>query len=160
MPHLSEGKRMSRDGARNLIAAVAKAMGRTKLNVNSFKDRLLMQKGCFVLNRMGVDPKYRFDLYIRGPYSSELAGDYYDLLNGTGMTYETDVDPGHIRELSVLIDKGTPFLEAYATLGLVLSYNPGLDTDRLIEFVTDMKPHLKKEIREASEYRINGQFVI
>jgi len=151
---------MSREGARNLIAAVAEAMGRTKLNVNCFEDRLLMQKGCFVLNRMGVYPKYRFDLYIRGPYSSDLARDYYDLLRGGRMTYETDVHPECIRELSVLIGKGTPFLEAYATLGLALSYNPKMDWDRLIEFVIDMKPHLEKEIREASKYRIKGQFVI
>jgi len=151
---------MPREGARNLIAAVAKAMSRAKLNVNNFEDRLLMQKGCFVLNKMDVCPKYRFDLYIRGPYSSELARDYYDLLKGREMTYETDVHPELIRELSVLIGKGTPFLEAYATLGLVLSYNPELDIDRLIEFVTDMKPHLKKEIKEASEYRIKGRFVI
>jgi len=150
---------MSREGARNLIAAVAKAMSR-KPNVNNFEDRLLMQKGCFVLNKMGVYPKYRFDLYIRGPYSSDLTRDYYDLLKGGGMTYETDVHPECIRELSVLIGKGTPFLEAYATLGLVISYNPGTDRDKLIEFVIDLKPQLKKEIKEASEYQIKGQFVI
>ena len=156
---MSEKKEMSLEGARNIIAAVAHAMGR-KPNVNSFEDRLLMQKGCFVLNKLGVYPRYRFDLYIRGPYSSELTRDYYDLLKRKDMTYETDVHPEFIEELSVLIGKGTPFLEAYATLGLVSSYNPRMDRNKLIEFVIGMKPHLIKEIREASEYRIKGQYVI
>jgi hypothetical protein len=144
---------MSREGAGNLIAAVAKAICRDKLNANDLEDELLVHKGCFILNGMGIAPKYKFDQYIRGPYSSELAADYCELLKGKRITYGTDVHPGCIRELSVLIGKGTPFLEAYAALGLATLYNPGMDRGKLIEFVIGMKPRLKESIIEASEYR-------
>jgi uncharacterized protein YwgA len=70
---------MVHDGADELISAVAKALGR-KLSVTNFRDRLLMQKGCFILNEMGIGPIYSFRMYIRGPYSSDLADDYYTLL--------------------------------------------------------------------------------
>ena len=143
---------MPREGARNLIATVAKAMGKKNLNVNNFEDRLIMQKGCYILNSMGVGPRYTFGLYIRGPYSSDLADDYYRLLNGGTMTYESEVSPDIIHELSLLIGKGTPFLEAYATLKLALEYNPKMERDKVIGFVINMKPRLNEEIKEASEY--------
>ena len=128
-------------------------MGR-RPNMNSLEDRLLVQKGCFVLNKMGVGPKYRFEQYIRGPYSSDLARDCIDIMKEKKKTYETDVHPECIQEISVLIGKGTPFLEAFTTLELALSYNPGRERNMIIEFVMEMIPHLKEKITEASEYQI------
>jgi uncharacterized protein YwgA len=151
---------MSREGAMNLIAAVAKAMGRAKLDVNNFEDRLLMQKGCFILNEMGVVPKYTFGLYIRGPYSTDLTKDYYEILNGGHMEYGTDVPSEKIKELSDLMSEGASFVEAYATLRMARIYNPRMDGDRLIDFVVKMKPHLEEKIKEASKYQIRGQCVI
>lgn len=142
---------MPREGAENLISAVAKAMGKKKLNVDNFKDRLLMQKGCFILNEKGVCPRYNFGMYIRGPYSRELADDYYELLE-KGISYETDVKSELIDEVSDLMSKGAPFVEAYATLLLALKHNPKMkEKAELMEFVINIKPHLEEKIKEAAE---------
>jgi len=47
----------------------------------SFDERLKVQKAVFLLKHLKVEPfsKYSFGLYLHGPYSSELAKDYYSL---------------------------------------------------------------------------------
>jgi uncharacterized protein YwgA len=142
---------MSREGAESLIAAVAKAMGKRKLNVNNLEDMLLIQKGCFILNKMGALHKYNFRLYIRGPYSSDLAEDCYQLLKG-GISYETSVPSDCIEKLSSIMRKGARFVEAYATLELAAVHNPKMRKEELVEFVIKMAPPLKEKIEEASGY--------
>ncbi|MDR3282762.1 MAG: hypothetical protein LBS92_04035 [Candidatus Methanoplasma sp.] len=140
---------MSKPGSEKLISAVAKAWGK-EIRVRSFNDRLVMQKGCFLLNDMGVLPRYKFRLYIRGPYSSELADDYYELLKGNMIPSDTDVGSGYIEELSGIMSKGIPYLEAYSTLILARGYNPEMNASELKDFVLKIKPALKKEVEEAA----------
>ena len=47
----------------------------------AFLDRLKVQKAAFLLHYLGKQPfaKYNFNLYVNGPYSSELASDYYKI---------------------------------------------------------------------------------
>jgi len=113
---------MAKAGAENLMGAVAEAVGR-KLNIDNFGDRLLMQKGCFILNRIGVEPKYKFSLYLRGPYSSDLADDYYEVMRSPGVKLETDVDANKISYLSTIMKRGIRFVEAYATLEMAMAIN-------------------------------------
>jgi uncharacterized protein YwgA len=142
---------MAKKGADKLISAVAEAWGK-ELKIGNFNDRLVMQKGCFLLNEMGVLPKYDFGLYIRGPYSSELADDYYELMKSASHTTVMDVDGKHVDSLSEIMKKGVPYMEAYSTLILARKYNPRMSGDELEAFVINMKPTLKKEIKEASAY--------
>lgn len=50
-----------------------------KFSISSFEDRLKLQKIVYIAKYFGIDLGYHFDLYIRGPYSSELADDYYKI---------------------------------------------------------------------------------
>ena len=50
-----------------------------KFNVNSFEDRFKLQKYVFIAGFLGLRHGYIFSRYIRGPYSSSLAEDYYEL---------------------------------------------------------------------------------
>ena len=52
-----------------------------KFNIEKLEDRLLIQKIVYIARYFGIDLGYHFDCYIRGPYSSELADDYYKLLS-------------------------------------------------------------------------------
>ncbi|MCL2509637.1 MAG: hypothetical protein FWF07_00965 [Methanomassiliicoccaceae archaeon] len=140
---------MTNPGADNLISAVAKALNR-ELKIKNFSDRLMIQKGCFLLNDMGVSPVYNFSLYIRGPYSSELADDYYELMRNNTLSYHTDVNDSYISQLSEIAARGPKYLEAYSTLILAKRYNPKMEKDGLVNFVSEIKPTLKKEIVEAA----------
>lgn len=45
--------------------------------VSSFIERLLSQKTQYFAQLFGVSPAYQFGLYVRGPYSSDLAHDLF-----------------------------------------------------------------------------------
>ena len=134
------------DDSRKLLAAVSKAVGHG-LNVNDFDDRLTMQKGCYILNSWGFGPMYRFSLYIRGPYSSELADDYYSLGNDVGEI--TDVPDEAVERLSEIFGKGLGYAEAYATVLLVKNNSPGASYDSIHRRALELKPHLSNEVKEA-----------
>ena len=143
---------MSKEGAENIIAAVAKAMNKKKFNLKSFNDRLMIQKGCFLLNLMEVGPKYKFSMYLKGPYSRELAEDYFML--GKNISYETDVPEKDINELSEIMGRGPKFVVAYTTIILMAGYRKDMKEDELADFVANLEPHIEREIvKEASEYR-------
>lgn len=48
-------------------------------SINTIDDRKRVQKAVYLGQRTGVDLGYRFGWYLRGPYSSDLARDYYAL---------------------------------------------------------------------------------
>lgn len=44
-----------------------------------FINRLKLQKYAFLAKHLGMPFRYQYGIYIHGPYSSELAADYYTL---------------------------------------------------------------------------------
>jgi len=50
-------------------------------NIDDFGDRLKLQKYVFLAKHFGFNHNYHYNLYIRGPYSSDLADDYYNVSN-------------------------------------------------------------------------------
>lgn len=132
--------------SKKLLVAVSKAAGRN-LDVADFNDRLTIQKGCYVLNSWGYGPKYRFSMYIRGPYSSELADDYYNIDSCIGDT--TDIPDEAISRLRSIFDKGLGYMEAYATVLMVKNNSPGASHDSIHRRALALKPHLEKEVEEA-----------
>ncbi len=49
------------------------------INLNTFNDRLILQKAVYLLQEAGVDMGYRFRWYLRGPYSSGLTEDAFSI---------------------------------------------------------------------------------
>lgn len=47
--------------------------------IDTLNDRKRLQKAVYLGQLSGLDLGYRFSWYIRGPYCTELARDYYDL---------------------------------------------------------------------------------
>lgn len=132
--------------ARKLLTAVSKAVDHS-LDVNDFNDRLTMQKGCYILNSWGFGPKYDFSLYIRGPYSRELADDYYGLSNDIGC--DTDVPEDVVARLRNIFGKGIGYAEAYATVLLIMNNSPGASHESIHKRALEIKPYLEKEVEEA-----------
>lgn len=130
----------------NLFVAVSKAMGRP-LDPDRFDDRLMLQKGCYILNRWGYGPMFDFDQYIRGPYSSDLEDECYRTYSPDG---STNVSDQSISDLSDILKEGTGYTEAYATLMLVKDHNPDANDDIVLKRTRDIKPGLLKEIDRAA----------
>lgn len=50
-------------------------------NISTLNNRIKCQKIIYLSSRMGISPRYSFNLYIHGPYSPGLASDLYVLSN-------------------------------------------------------------------------------
>ncbi len=48
-------------------------------DIDTFEQRIKSQKTHYFAQLFGVSPSYRFNLYLRGPYSSALADDLYQI---------------------------------------------------------------------------------
>src|SRR3989344_5892876 len=57
--------------------AVLKKTGNA--NISSLRNRVICQKIVYFANRLGITPQYDFSIYVKGPYSPELANDLYAL---------------------------------------------------------------------------------
>jgi Uncharacterized conserved protein len=66
---------------RNLVAFVnmLERSGIHKFNPDNFISRLRLQKYVYLARFFGFDLGYVYNLYLRGPYSPDLAEDYYRL---------------------------------------------------------------------------------
>jgi len=59
------------------IAAILNELG-IEADLDSHDSRLQMQKSIYLAQAAGLDLGYRFNWYVRGPYSPNLADDYYE----------------------------------------------------------------------------------
>ena len=131
---LDRGERLRR------LAGFVKALkeeGIIDFDIKWFKHRLKLQKYVFLARRYNFDLGYVFSLYIHGPYSPELADDYYVLS-------KENVPP-----IPVVLDKNFVFLikrksewwlELAATIVLVKERYPGISEEEMKLLVKNSKP--------------------
>jgi len=90
-----------------------------KFKIDSFEDRLRLQKIVYIAKYFDIDLGYTFNEYLRGPYSPELANDYYklnEIWNSDELKRLKPLDDEKLRELiKFLKDKSTDELEGIAT---------------------------------------------
>ena len=90
-----------------------------EFKIDTFEDRLRLQKIIYIAKHFGINLGYSFNEYLRGPYSPELADDYYELEK----LWDTDtinslkpLDGENIRELTEFVkNKSVNELEGIAT---------------------------------------------
>lgn len=75
----------------------------TKIDMKTFDNRLVFQKLVYFLQVFGFDFEYRFNWYIFGPYSSDLAKDGYKLQSKLTKVENIEfVSPEYDKKLSIL----------------------------------------------------------
>jgi len=91
-----------------------------KFDVEKFEHRLMLQKYVFISKFMGLNLGYPYSIYLRGPYSSELADDYYKLadhyLSYTGDYTEATGSLDTKKFLEVIEGKDVKWLEIASTI--------------------------------------------
>ncbi|WP_393970849.1 hypothetical protein OXIME_001090 [Oxyplasma meridianum] len=90
------------------------------------------------------------NLYLYGPYSSELTRDYYDIPETKDMV--SDLDENVKKILIFLKDKNALYLEIAATLDSVKSKNKNINNNKLVEMVSDLKSNRLEEKKKRSDY--------
>ena len=136
-------------GASDMLAAVMRAMGHGTGETTPV-DSMAVHTGCYILDRWGFGPGYRFDRYVRGPYSVELAEDL-DLIGDT-VPEHTSIPDGAVERLSRIFEKGPGYVEAYDTVLLVAGNSPGASRESILRRALELKPHLGDEVRDACDH--------
>ena len=137
------------------LAGFIKALENIGFNfdVNRFNHRLKLQKYVYLARRYGIDLGYRYNLYIRGPYSPELADDYYSVR--VGMPEEhVDVPENFFR---LVKGKSERWLELAATLVMIKERYPDISDEEMIDIVIGNKPfatpeELKNILKKLKKY--------
>jgi hypothetical protein len=81
--------------------------------------------------------RYDFNFYVRGPYSSALAMDYYNLpASGIGLPLSNQAR-SYVQEITKMSSSD---LLLYATLAEVVQHNRGFPDSALISTVNTIKP--------------------
>jgi uncharacterized protein YwgA len=112
-----------------------------KFNINNFIHRLKLQKYVYLARKFGFDLGYEYNMYIHGPYSPDLARDYYalDIQSVTGRE--------ELKEEFIRLIKGASerWLELAASILMIHERYGHLDNDTLIKLVKSSKPHARRE---------------
>jgi uncharacterized protein YwgA len=119
----------------------------------TFNSRFTIQKTVYLLKTLGnpTAMQYDFSTYIRGPYSKDLADDYYAVAKlRPEPKVRANVPAGDVEIIRSAFARGELFVEALATMHSVRRSNPGITREEVINHVRAIKPHLSgKTLDEA-----------
>lgn len=79
--------------------------------MESFEDRLSVQKGVYLAQASGADLGHYFNWYLRGPYASSLTQDVFDAIQNHDVdmaTHNWELDKTTCSKLSALRDSFSP----------------------------------------------------
>lgn len=139
------------------IVAYFEAVFNRKLDMQSFSDRIRLQKIIFVLKQAGLDLDYSFGWHIRGPYSPSLADDGYAYEENKGslvfshkFTEKENAVLGKVKGFSGFLENGENS-ELLASL-LYLHRSGCVTQESLFAEIKTRKPRFSDDqIREALE---------
>ncbi|MGC8505248.1 MAG: hypothetical protein ACP5NK_00855 [Thermoplasmata archaeon] len=83
---------------------------------SNFDKRLRLQKVVFLIERKTNDFDYPFSLYLRGPYSRELAKEYYSITDEHYPESEQPLTEESKRLAKILFEKDNLWLEIASTI--------------------------------------------
>ncbi len=133
-------------------------------NLNTFENRIKLQKIIYLLQAYGINLGYIFSIYIRGPYSQELTKTAYyiqDFNSATNIDFEnpkdTEIFESYINKIEEF-KHNIKWLEVASTLHLFKNMNKSTSKDEIITKVMSIKPFTKEEIEkvwgELKEWKI------
>jgi uncharacterized protein YwgA len=120
-------------------------------NVNRFSHRIMLQKYVFLAKSLGWPNDYAYNLYIRGPYSPDLAKDYYNL--DECPTVDEDKTPIRFldkeRFARTISGKNVEWLEVGTTMLSVYNNNKErINEDKIAQFLLDRTKSIKSDYDE------------
>jgi len=158
---------MGDSGRRRELKAFLKAVEDRlswKFNLSDFDDRVRLQKYVFLAEAFGYDHEYIYNIYHYGPYSPNLARDYYhddfSSLSPTAGVDDLDVDAFS----AFTSDRSREWLEVAATLKSIYNRYKHLDPPDearkwAIERAADIKEITESEARGIFEELVDAGVV-
>ena len=118
-------------------------------NVNSFNNRLKMQKIIYILKYLDI-VNYNYTWYIRGPYSVGLARDYYKTYH-MGETVQVDINnPERLQKVKEYLVTENLDHSKYELLSSILYQSkhyqiPLSNTEEILHKISIEKPEFSSE---------------
>lgn len=112
---------------------------------NDFDFRLKVQKFVYIAKYFGWKHSYKYSLYIRGPYSSTLADEYYneDVLKYSPL----EIEGFDFNSFNDFVDgKSIHYLESASTILYYMGSEENFTREDAIEKLQVIKPHIDSEI--------------
>lgn len=132
---------MSREERLASFLKTLEGKGILSFNKNLFNNRLKLQKYVFIAKKFGLRLPYNYSLYIRGPYSSSLADDYYEIQD----YHDSDTIEMNDDFFRLVKNKSEVWLELAATLLMIRERYGSINDERLVDLVKSVKPHAQKD---------------
>lgn len=107
-------------------------------NINNFNHRIRLQKYVYLARDFGFELAYPFNMYIHGPYSRELARDYYSIREEDIRQEKIDLDRSFLK---LIKGRNRHWLEIAATTRMIERENPGISREDLFEYVKMAKDY-------------------
>ncbi|OGC76862.1 MAG: hypothetical protein A2Z27_05950 [candidate division Zixibacteria bacterium RBG_16_50_21] len=120
--------------------------------MSNFQDRLKLQKYIYLLQAFGLYLGFRFNWYIYGPYSPDLARDGFELAkqypNVPEVKFMEEKDETKFSEFIGFLhpnEDNTDWLEMIASLHFLKKMYPGRSKGEIFEKVRNKQPYLNDE---------------
>ena len=131
-----------------------------RMDKDRFEHRLIAQKLVYLLKLKGVEFAYPFRLYVRGPYSPDLAREYYQHADEfSRCETESTLFPAEadsVAELTSLFDKSPSLLEIGATYGYLACelHHPPVQAYRTVRRMKSFysNEQIVKGVNRAKQY--------
>lgn len=127
-------------------------------SIGSFSDRLLVQKKIYLAQSLGVDLGYRYNWYLKGPYSPELTTEAYQVIpfgedKFEGYDFDEDINDiiNQVNELSNHPNKERAHLneadwyELLASVHYLTTNRQYGEKDKVRKKLIEEKPKYSKE---------------
>jgi uncharacterized protein YwgA len=138
-----------------LLAGVLARIG--KFSLDSFQDRLKLQKTVYLLQAFGIFLGYNFNWYVYGPYSPGLASDAFGMAPGlTNFEPIWFSDPEVENRFEQFLrfvsqKKDSPdWLELVASIHMLRQMYPQKSREEIFDRMAAKQPHLPNEERVAA----------
>ena len=125
--------------------------------METFDDRLILQKTVYLLQAFGVYLGYRFSWYLYGPYSPELASDGYDLIPNYDEIEPVDFSSEEAEERFRLFleflgdeDRNPTWLEALASVHSLCKLYPERSKDEILDQVARKAPYFDHQLADQA----------
>ena len=118
-------------------------------DVDRFDHRIMLQKYVFIAKSLGWDNDYPYNIYLRGPYSPDLAQDYYNLATipvPSEMFERCLVNLEKERFVQIIQNRDIEWLEIGTTiLSLYNSNKDRIEKDEIAPFLLERTKDIKSD---------------
>jgi hypothetical protein len=114
---------------------------------DAFDERLKVQKAAFLLHYLGIEPfkNYSFNMYLKGPYSSELASEYYDSKLNSVAPAHLEIGDEKERLLSWFTSNDPSWMEVASSILLLSDRSRNLREGEIYDILRISKPWVSRE---------------